>query len=359
MTKLNITAISKEEDEDKVFRLHDMLVQEVSLVDRAANQRKFLMLKREGDAMAKGEELKPDGAGGFTTDDAAAPEASTETAKSGEDASIAPITTQAKQDVLRMLAGALENLMSIATTVKAAEEGGEDDNLPANVVEGLKSVGGLLQGVAARYTAPIAASEDDAAAKSDDSEEAKAAEAPASEATPESVSDETVKSDDAAPVQEDEVLKALANAAAVLKPGPVDKAGRKMSKTRLDKLRDAMEALTTILMDVDPDALTEKGEVAKAAPAAKTSDSVEDAKVAELTKSVEQLTAAAKSSKAELAQLRKNVGLPNSLPVEGGGVTPTVEQSGSKDVTWPLDMNSPIDRESVGKANWFSTPNNK
>ena len=37
----------------KLARLHDIITEEVSLVDRAANQRKFLVMKREGDSMDK------------------------------------------------------------------------------------------------------------------------------------------------------------------------------------------------------------------------------------------------------------------------------------------------------------------
>jgi len=47
---------------DDVHRLRDILVEEVSLVDRAANKRRFLLVKREGDMS----ELRADGRGGFS-----------------------------------------------------------------------------------------------------------------------------------------------------------------------------------------------------------------------------------------------------------------------------------------------------
>lgn len=47
---------------EDVHRLKDILVEEVSLVDRPANKRRFLLVKREGDM----DELRPNGRGGFT-----------------------------------------------------------------------------------------------------------------------------------------------------------------------------------------------------------------------------------------------------------------------------------------------------
>ena len=50
-----------EEDEKEVHRLRDMVVEEVSLVDRAANRRKFLVVKRRTDmSKAKDEGLGPE-----------------------------------------------------------------------------------------------------------------------------------------------------------------------------------------------------------------------------------------------------------------------------------------------------------
>ncbi|MES2964849.1 MAG: hypothetical protein V4760_13240, partial [Bdellovibrionota bacterium] len=55
----------KTEEKDGLHRLTDMDVEEVSFVDRGANLKRFLVVKRdvEGDAMG---ELRSDGQGGFT-----------------------------------------------------------------------------------------------------------------------------------------------------------------------------------------------------------------------------------------------------------------------------------------------------
>ena len=49
----------------KIFRLTDMKVEEVSLVDRAANRHKFLIVKG---ATNMPSEVKPDGKGGHVTE---------------------------------------------------------------------------------------------------------------------------------------------------------------------------------------------------------------------------------------------------------------------------------------------------
>lgn len=56
------TDVLKAEDKSEVYRLTDMVVREVSIVDRPANLRPFLIMKSEG---GEGPELEPDGKGGF------------------------------------------------------------------------------------------------------------------------------------------------------------------------------------------------------------------------------------------------------------------------------------------------------
>lgn len=359
---------TKTEEEDRIFRLHDMLVQEVSLVDRAANQRKFLLLKREESSMPAPTELTPDGNGGFVSvetgvaKDEVTPEADAqaggdgdgEQTKDGEgDASVSKIEIDAtvKQDVLRMLTEALESLMAIGQAVNEADEGGPEGALPVELVDGLKSVGGLLGGIAERYTGEVSeeSSEDDAGdgAPAAESEEQVAA-----------------RDNEATEKGEDDVLKALAHAANVLKPVQTAKAGRKMSKTRLDKLRETVRALNELLADVDPEPAeqaTAKGPGKKKPMGTKADDGstkkdapAEVSKIAELQKSLDSLQATVKKDRATIARLEKNVGLPNSLPVESGG---TAAPTGSGKVSWPMDMNAPVERDTVGKAHWFTSEN--
>ena len=49
MDEANAKAESKDDEADGVHRLRDIVVEEVSLVDRAANKRRFLVVKRSGD----------------------------------------------------------------------------------------------------------------------------------------------------------------------------------------------------------------------------------------------------------------------------------------------------------------------
>src|SRR4051812_28595030 len=60
-----VSRVSKADQADKIYRLTDMEVEEVSMVDRAANKRKFLVVKRDGDPMST--QVQPDGKGGFTS----------------------------------------------------------------------------------------------------------------------------------------------------------------------------------------------------------------------------------------------------------------------------------------------------
>lgn len=54
--------VLKAEDRQEVYRLTDVVVREVSIVDRPANLRPFLIMKSED---SQGPELEPDGMGGF------------------------------------------------------------------------------------------------------------------------------------------------------------------------------------------------------------------------------------------------------------------------------------------------------
>jgi hypothetical protein len=68
-TETTLAATHSEDDEHRIHRLRDMVVEEVSLVDRAANKRRFLIVKRS-EEMAEddrvGAEVRPDGRGGLT-----------------------------------------------------------------------------------------------------------------------------------------------------------------------------------------------------------------------------------------------------------------------------------------------------
>lgn len=110
-----MTATTKDAGEG-VHRLVDMVVEEVSLVDRAANNHRFLIVKRD-DAMDD------------TTTEATAEKATTDEVED----------TQAEGDSpLGAAVAALESLTAIVELLSATEEGGADERL-ATLAEQLRT----------------------------------------------------------------------------------------------------------------------------------------------------------------------------------------------------------------------------
>ena len=108
------------------FRLTDIETKEVSMVDRAANQTKFLVVKRE-----KKMALKADGKGGFvevTEKNEGKPEGNKPEASEGSE------TQVDKGAQVQMLAATAEHLLDIAKKIDAGED------LPENFVEQLGSM---------------------------------------------------------------------------------------------------------------------------------------------------------------------------------------------------------------------------
>ena len=335
-------ADAAKQDEDKVFRLHDMLVQEVSLVDRAANKRTFLVCKRDENAEETGAELVSDGNGGFVQTaqkaedsaevaDSDAPAQDSPPADSGEGSeNVIKLDDAMKTSILRVMGEALEKMVKISTAVRDAPSDSGETGLAMSVVEDMSSVMGMLQGIAQRYM-----SDDEDMNKGDKGEPAPA---PAAGG----------------------MLKALTHAASVLQP--VEKAGRKMSKTRLEALRMAVKTLNNILADVDPDSFEMKtvdnsAKGNKGRKKTKKSDDAPAPEVAELTKKVEELSAEVRNTKAQNAKLAKSIGPSNSMLVEATSQKTFVEED--QPVVWSIDMNRPVTRETVGKGNWFSTEKEK
>ena len=139
-------------------RLRDIEVSEVSLVDRAANKRKFLVTKREGE-MLKTIDLK--GSTDFGTD----PNHLKSEVRKGE-----AIPTPVKNVVQRALTEATERLMGVVQAVRRAEESTEraPRPLPQSIGKEIMAVGSLLQGVLRSYPSPVESDEDK---KKDEDEE--------------------------------------------------------------------------------------------------------------------------------------------------------------------------------------------
>lgn len=126
-------------------RLTDIQVKEVSLVDRAANKRQFLVTKRDGSGMSK--KLVADGRGGYTeiekSDDAPAPAAAAPAAVAPVTAPVATapaaapaaVTDTEKADTIAKMGAVAERLLTVA---KAYRDSGEVP--PENFVEEVASM---------------------------------------------------------------------------------------------------------------------------------------------------------------------------------------------------------------------------
>ncbi len=332
MNEASAKAESSEDDAEGVHRLRDIVVEEVSLVDRAANKRRFLIVKRSGDMAdensvdadvekakkkpttgdvsdAEDEQKRKKPAAGDadeaekartpSDDDEEDADDKTEKAKEPpkddeepEGAKKAPKRKQAlaipaavKEAILRALTEALERLMALANSIKDASEPEEDDDasMPEGVSDELAAIAELLAGIDKRKTEKRA----------------------------------------------------------------VAKAGARMAKDRLDRFQKALTLLADILKE-----LTDSKDVAgPSAGAAEAGVKKRDASatppvvpgLTELVTGIGELTKVVKRQEEELARIRQARGVSNAIPVDGG------RRPEPQDVSWPLDMNRPISRDQVKK----------
>ena len=127
-------------EDDELRRLEDIRPEEVSTVDRAANRRKFLVVKRDGDSGDGA--LQSDGNGGFKTPDGeGAPAAKLEGLK---------MPGAVRSQVANAITESLERLAKVVTTVKDADEGGEQA-LPQALTKEISAVQAIVDGVTRRF----------------------------------------------------------------------------------------------------------------------------------------------------------------------------------------------------------------
>jgi membrane protein involved in colicin uptake len=282
---------TKTDEAEQVHRLRDILVEEVSLVDRAANKRKFLVVKRDGEEM-----LKPDGKGGFVevekTDEEKKDEAAAAEAKAKADADA---KAKAEAD-----AAAEAKAKEDAEKAKAADADSDDDKKPPFLDK----------------------DKQDAEAK------AKAFDG----------------------VTDAFVSKALELAAEGSKLD-VEKRGAAMSKDRFRRFKEAMSLLQTVFGELSPapEAGVKGAKKSDEAPVTKsvTEDTALEKQVAALVGTVGELTKSVKANRSAVTTIAKSRGPGNQLPVEGAARKP-VEK-----VHWDLDMTRPINKDTVEKGTYF------
>lgn len=315
----------------QIYRLEDMDVEEVSLVDRAANKKKFLVVKRDGDDMTIKKNttthLSPDGKGGFTA--SAAPATTT---KAGLE-----VPPGFKQVAGPMLSKVGERLAALADVVDSASEAevGDDGALPGvpgEFVAELGTIMGLLEKLGAMYP--------EAAPEMEEPEEGAAEEPPTEPAEMQMrlAADHLTKL-----VGKRQMTKAL-----------ITKVGAKMSKDRLTRLQQAVSVLSNLVNEVAgaPPVPAGAPPVGKLAPTQKSASAdpmltAMQAQLTELVGVVGGLAGIVKQTQTGLHQVQKTRGTPTGGQVEGGAPAPTTPLS------WPMDMNNEITRETVGKNESF------
>lgn len=358
-------------------RLHRMIVQEVSLVDRAANQRKFLVIKRD-ESMAK--PVKKEDAAQATANVAAdaAGGAPTGSAPAGA------MQAQVKEELTGALADAAEKLVAIANQVDTIEVTDQpaDPPVPADVTKQIADAAQALVALAAKFGAPAAAAAAGApvaaadggttpAAASNADPQAKAAEeaALAIPLTPEeqaaivaAVAELTTKG--MAPAKHaDLVAKSVAARLSVKLDAAqlvVRKAGRRMAKERLDRLGKAIDMLIGLMKELRYENEKSARKTAAAAQAATQKSAgapADQSLVLSLLADAEALVDVTKAqastlaktegelatARARIATLEKQTSGSNALPVEKNGAP-------AAPIAWPLDMNADRNRNRPATA---------
>lgn len=263
------------ENPEGVHRLHDIVVEEVSLVDRAANQHRFLIVKRS-DPMAD-EETK-------TPEDAAPKPEETEKQSEAVDEAKADGGFGADAHMLEAAVEALERLTETVETLGALADGDARTKLG--------EIAGELRALADRVAT------------------AAGAEAPAAA----EASADTAQ----------ELGAVMASVRATLE--------------QVGSLLGEAKRAPAKAKEKDDDSETEKRETAPDAAAAAATDDPLRKELAALTQAVTKLADAVKEQQQRLSKLEKGFGLPNSAPTREQGGKPDAEDVGwPLDLNRPFD----------------------
>lgn len=329
MFEMSQTDEEERRKDPKVYQLLDIIAEEVSDVDRAANKRTYLVVKRRTDMKTKeqlGAEIVEDADGKLTAIDKAGDEDDDEKKKQAappdkekdESKQALVIPGPVKQALLKTTTEALERLMAIVNAIKGAEETDEKPEKPTpdSVARELRAVSQSLTGALERYPAPVAKDADGDASTG------------------------------------------------------VAKAGAKLAGKRRDQLKSVIDLLQKLLEEVMPDKSAPRGAppgdrstdpnranvgagVQPDMDAARSAQEVlsDVPGLADVLKSLSSLGEVMKELRSkvqgqdqEIARLKKSTGLPASREVDS--------VSGPKHpepVSWPLDMNQPLSRDHVAK----------
>jgi hypothetical protein len=341
-----------------INRLLGMVVQEVSLVDRAANKRTLLLIKRD-------EKMSI-----VTKDDTAAAPAMPGASSQPAPEKLAPMQAQVKDQLLQALTAAAEKIVALANQVKEAEttEQQATPAVPASVTGEITETASMLSGLAAQFGGKTAAADPAAPAAAPPAAPPGAPTEPEKAASLDGISENGGQDQQGEQKRDaDAVAKAYAIAvkATNVKTGAItlkgadmgtmlaafkvvakthsgiQKAGKKMAKERLDRFRKAMDMLAGIMKELTAEGIRKSA----GAPSRGMVLTPEDGRA--LLGILEEAATLNKAQSTELAALRKrnavlerSAGAPNSgapaLALPGDYVG---QRQTAKDVVWPMDMN--------------------
>ncbi len=341
-----------------IYRLSEMVTEEVSLVDRAANRRKFLMVKREnegGVAMAVGKEVTPGSDGSLTSGAATPAPAGAATPAPAATAKAAPtLTADVKEMLTAVVAEMTEGLAAVQAALESAKIVETPEEMdPTALCEGLMMVAELAEDVC--YA--LAGVDEEEPVEGDENADPEAppnAEQPAPLAM--SVGKQFEVRRAKRVIQKHAAFKAVGTL--------VRKYGAKMSKDRMVRLQNAVGVLSSVLSEVAP-AMTAKAKAKEdpkkkpgAVPGgptapnpppgamnAKTTKAVSP-EVAELTSTVNSLAVTIQKQAQEIATMRNGRAESAQVSVEGGGKP-------QEDFSWPLDMADKRENAPPGARNRF------
>jgi hypothetical protein len=313
-------------DNGGVHRLSNMQVEEVSLVDRAANKRRFLVKKRadEGDMS-----LVSNGRGGLTRVSKAAG------GKKPFPGAAKPFGEMDDDEKKKAKKALDEAIAQAGEMIKAMGESSQD--------------GDDEESEKARKTAEIAARK--AAGTSDGDDDGDEDEMKRSK---KALADFLAKASSFFANDEEKRKKAASASSAVTSALPeVTKRGAKMSRARLEMFTKAIGDLQSLLSELmdspakDKDHAPQPGD-----PQMRQPNAVKSAEVQELVKSFDALASKVTGLERENAELRKSIPGGNSTPIDKGAGAGASAGDGA--VEWPLDMNSEsLDRSKIGKSESF------
>lgn len=307
--------------EGDVNRLVDMVVEEVSLVDRAANNRQFLIVKRD---QSMDEDADTDKAAELDINDDS------------------PGATNSA--ALNAALSALESLTAIVEAISATQSGDPSQRLTELAGE-LRTAADQIASLQGQD--PLAADDADSGeTSSSDTASDGGAQGPAAQAKAKGGS----------------TAKAPPGKAKAKKPPPKFPPKRPRKDDAEDEEVDPddeeddepeeLEAAKSTIGKIAR--LLEgviKGNAAGAVPVPESSSSGLATTVSQLTKAVQQLTQSFTEQQQRLGRVEKQFGIPNSA-----ASAERASKSSDDIIGWPLDLNHPMDRQSIDKSVSFHDP---